>query len=171
MNLINPQSPDRHRPWEIVNDGVMGGMSSSRFRFEADGCAVFEGTVRLENGGGFASARTAIAPGESGGCDAITLRVCGDGRRYKLTLRMDDSAYAQLYQHTFNTIPGAWEEHRLLLRDFTASFRGRVVVDAPAIDPAKLRSIGLMIADGQQGAFSLRVEWIRTESIAGAISA
>ena len=45
--------------WQIVNDGVMGGISSSRM-VEADGVLNFEGELSLENNGGFASARRLV---------------------------------------------------------------------------------------------------------------
>ena len=40
--------------WQPINDQVMGGLSSSGFRLDAAGWAVFEGTVSLQNNGGFA---------------------------------------------------------------------------------------------------------------------
>jgi hypothetical protein len=43
--------------WKIVDDAVMGGMSSSTFKLDPDGQGVFEGTVSLENNGGFSMVR------------------------------------------------------------------------------------------------------------------
>ena len=40
--------------WEIENDVVMGGNSSSKLERSVEGNAVFKGTVSLENNGGFA---------------------------------------------------------------------------------------------------------------------
>ncbi|MCU0952883.1 MAG: CIA30 family protein, partial [Burkholderiaceae bacterium] len=45
--------------WQVVNDGVMGGVSSSRITAGADGVQ-FSGEVRTEFNGGFASARRAV---------------------------------------------------------------------------------------------------------------
>ena len=48
-----------HSPtWEVVNDDVMGGVSTSQFEVLTNGGAVFSGTVRFENNGGFASVRS-----------------------------------------------------------------------------------------------------------------
>lgn len=44
--------------WYVVDDGVMGGRSSSSLRSGESGIAVFEGVLSLENNGGFASVRT-----------------------------------------------------------------------------------------------------------------
>ena len=53
--------------WIIVNDGVMGGLSSSRFTDSDSSFATFNGELSLENNGGFASVRaltptSALAP-------------------------------------------------------------------------------------------------------------
>ena len=43
--------------WRIVNDDVMGGISSSSFERDKNGIGVFQGRVSTENYGGFASVR------------------------------------------------------------------------------------------------------------------
>jgi hypothetical protein len=43
--------------WQVVNDGVMGGLSASAFCV-TNGVAVFRGEVSLVNNGGFASMRS-----------------------------------------------------------------------------------------------------------------
>jgi NADH dehydrogenase [ubiquinone] 1 alpha subcomplex assembly factor 1 len=48
----------------------------------------------------------------------------------------------------------------LPVSDFVASFRGRKVPGAGALDPAKIRQLGLMVSDRQAGAFELLIEWI-----------
>ncbi|HEX5697569.1 MAG TPA: CIA30 family protein, partial [Rhodoferax sp.] len=55
--------------WQAINDGVMGGVSVSRMRFDSAGFAVFEGEVSLENNGGFASVRAAQL--HLGGADTV----------------------------------------------------------------------------------------------------
>ena len=71
--------------WAVVNDGVMGGVSESRFT-QRRGIGTFSGTVRLENNGGFASVRStpalAAVPADATSFD---LRVLGDGRQYQFT--------------------------------------------------------------------------------------
>jgi hypothetical protein len=43
------------------------------------------------------------------------------------------------------------------------SWRGRPVPDAPPLDTARLRQIGLMIADRQEGPFALALRSIAVE--------
>jgi len=146
--------------WQVVNDDVMGGVSSSRFEV-TNGMAVFRGEVSLENNGGFASVRSRPAPHDLKGCDAFVIRVRGDGRRYKFTARTDRTFDSAIYQLTFATKKGAWEEHRLLMRDFVPTFRGRVLTGEPPLDPASVTSLGFLISDKQEGPFRLEIAWIK----------
>ncbi len=146
--------------WQVVNDDVMGGVSSSCFRV-TNGVAVFRGEVSLENNGGFASVRSLPARHDLAGCDAFLIRVRGDGRRYKFTVRTESGFDAPIYQCAFTTRRGEWEEHRLAFEDFVPTFRGRTLTDAPALDPAKVVSVGFLISDQQTGPFQLEVAWIK----------
>jgi NADH dehydrogenase [ubiquinone] 1 alpha subcomplex assembly factor 1 len=146
--------------WQIINDDVMGGVSRSGFRL-TNGLAVFEGQVSLENNGGFASVRSLPVRSELAGCNAFVVLVRGDGQRYKLTIRTERSFDGALYQAAFTTKKGKWEEHRLPLKQFIATFRGRVLAGEPPLDPAKITSVGFLISDKQEGPFQLEVAWIK----------
>jgi len=146
--------------WQVVNDDVMGGVSTSRFEL-TNGVAMFQGEVSLENNGGFASVRSLPAQRDLVGCDAFIIRVRGDGRRYKFTARTDRSFDSAIYQVTFATRKGEWEERRLPLEEFVPTFRGRVLSGQPPLDPAKVTSVGFLISDKQAGAFRLEIAWIK----------
>ena len=146
--------------WQVVNDDVMGGVSTSSFRL-TNGVAVFQGKVSLENNGGFASARSLPARHDLAGGDSFVIRVRGDGRRYKFTARIDPSFDSAIYQCVFMTKKGEWEEHRLPLKQFVATFRGRVLSSEPPLEAAKVISVGFLISDKQEGPFQLEVAWIK----------
>jgi NADH dehydrogenase [ubiquinone] 1 alpha subcomplex assembly factor 1 len=146
--------------WQVVNDDVMGGVSTSSFRL-TNGAALFQGKVSLENNGGFASARSLPAHHDLAGGDSFVIRVRGDGRRYKFTARMDPSFDTAIYQCGFMTKKGEWEEHRLRLKQFVATFRGRVLSSERPLAAAKVISVGFLISDKQDGPFQLEVAWIK----------
>jgi monofunctional biosynthetic peptidoglycan transglycosylase len=152
--------------WQIVNDDVMGGVSSSRFVI-TNNTAVFSGQVSLKNNGGFASVRSLPTRHEWGAADGFVIRVRGDGRRYKFTARMNQNFDGANYQCPFPTKQGEWQELRLPLKDFVPSFRGRVFRDQPPLDAAKVVSLGFLISDQQEGPFELEVAWIKAWPIAG----
>jgi hypothetical protein len=149
--------------WQIFNDDVMGGASASKFR-ATNRVAVFSGEVSLQNNGGFASVRSLPARHDLAGCDAFLIRVRGDGHRYKFTARTDRSNDSAIYQIVFTTKKGEWEEHRLPMKDFVPTFRGRVLSGEPPLDPAKIASVGFLISDKQAGPFQLEIAWIKAVS-------
>jgi len=147
--------------WEVVNDNVMGGVSTSQFQVLTNRYAVFSGTVRLENNGGFASVRSVPMLENLTGLTAFVLRVRGDGHRYKFSVRTGAGFDTPLYQSGFTTKQGEWEEHRLEFSDFVPTFRGRVLKDVPPLNPAKVNSVGFLIADHQAGPFRLEIESVK----------
>ena len=146
--------------WSAIDDAVMGGVSSSCLRHDPAGHAVFEGTVSLERNGGFASVRSRPMDLGAPGASVYLLEVRGDGKRYKLDVRLDDAFDGVTYQAAFEAPVGAWTHVRLPLSAFRPTFRGRTVPDAPPLDPALVRHIGLVIADRQAGPFALAVRSI-----------
>lgn len=157
--LFDFSDPAAAAEWRAIDDRVMGGVSSSRLRHDAAGHAVFEGQVSLERNGGFASIRSTPAGRGQPGARSCVIEVRAAGQRYKLNLLTDDAFDGVHYQAGF--VPGAdWQTLRLPLADFRATFRGREVPGAPALDPARIRQVGLVIAERQAGAFALEIRRI-----------
>lgn len=163
--VIDFSDPEATRAWSPIDDAVMGGLSASRMQTTGDGTAVFSGTLSLENNGGFCSVRTAPADWDVADAEALVLRFRGDGLRYKLRLRTDDRWDGVSYELPFETEAGAWTELAFSISDFTPVWRGRLVRDAPALDPARIRTFGLMLSDKQAGPFRLEVESIAKRTV------
>jgi len=161
VDVFTFDDPDAVGPWRIINDTVMGGRSSSRMDITADGTGVFSGTVSLENNGGFAHTRSMAGPYDLSAYRGLALRVRGDGRRYDLTLKLDRSFDGVMYQTDFQAPADTWTEVRLPLADFVPTYHGRRLTDRPPLDPAKIRTIGFILSDKQEGPFRLEVDWIR----------
>lgn len=156
-------SPDTVIDWSPIDDRVMGGCSTSRFRYDPLGYAVFEGTVKAENNGGFASVRTRAMALMVDGASAFVLKVNTDGKRYKFSLRMNDNFDGVAYQASFVAPAGIWTTLDLPVSQFAPTFRGRLPSNAPALTPALVRQFGFTIADRQWGDFSLKVSSIGTK--------
>jgi monofunctional biosynthetic peptidoglycan transglycosylase len=157
MLLADFGDPGEAARWRPTDDVVMGGRSSSAM-LAGDGVGIFAGEVSLENGGGFASVRRIDQAMDLSACDAIELRVRGDGRRYKLNLRTSARFDGVVYQAAFSTLPGTWLTAELALADFAPRFRGRPA--AGTLDPARVSSLGLLVSDRQAGPFRLEVSSI-----------
>lgn len=156
--LFDFSDPATANDWAAIDDRVMGGISRSWMRHDSAGHAVFEGTVSLERNGGFASMRSSPSTRGKPHAAACVIEVRGGGgKQFKLSLLTDDGFDSVNYQTSFAPEGDDWQTIRLPLAAFGASFRGRDVPSAPALDPACIRQIGLMIAARQAGTFALDI--------------
>jgi hypothetical protein len=158
--LFDFPNPTALARWEIVNDGVVGGVSRSRLTV-ANGVGVFAGELSLANSGGFASVRSRPEPLAAAGMAGFLLRVRGDGQRYKFTARLGQEFDGVVYQQRFATRHGVWQELWLPFDQFVPTFRGRTLDDLPPLAPERLASVGCLIADQQAGPFRLEIAWIK----------
>ena len=158
--LFDFTDPSAANAWHAIDDRVMGGVSRSTLRHDRAGHAVFEGTVSLERNGGFASVRSSPAARGLPGAAACVIEIRGDNKQFKLSLLTDDGFDSLNYQASFAPAGTDWQILRLPLATFRASFRGREVPGAPALDPARIRQVGLMIAARQAGPFVLDIKRI-----------
>ena len=147
--------------WQPVDDVVMGGRSASSAQVSARGALLFEGVVSLENGGGFASVRSGPARHDFSGAAGFVLRLRGDGKRYRLSLRTEAPFDGVQYQASFTAPAGDWTLVELPWQRFEARFRGRSVPEAPPLDPSRVQWLGLLIGDRQAGRFSLELETLQ----------
>ncbi len=145
-------------PWFVVNDTVMGGVSSSTV--QVDDAVLFTGELSLEQNGGFASMRAPLPPGALDEALALRLTLRGDGRRYDLTLRRSDVPLrAGSYRVQVDTKAQEETVVEVPLADFRPTSFGRRVDGAPALDaaPQRVNTIGVLLADKQPGPFSLEI--------------
>ncbi len=156
---FNEESPSY---WSVVNDGVMGGLSSSRIRPSDNGHAVFEGSVSLENNGGFASVRTrASGPVDLSDFRGVSLRAKGDGKLYSLRIKTLENGRITSYAFEATFSSGTdWDSHQLSFEDFKPVFRGRSLSNVPPLNTSAIVEIGIMIKDGQEGSFSIELDYL-----------
>lgn len=160
IELFDFSDPRAAEAWRPIDDRVMGGVSHSRLRHDRAGHAVFEGDVSLERNGGFASVRSSPGVRGQAGATACLIEARGDPKQFKLSLLTDDGFDSVNYQASFTTMGHDWQTISLPISAFRASFRGRDVPGAPALAPASIRQVGLMIAGRQAGPFALDIRRI-----------
>ena len=155
--------------WRVVLDGVMGGRSSGRIIQSDPGVLVFNGKLSLDNNGGFSQIRTNIDEGTLVNQKGLEIRFLGDGRTYQFDIRVSNvRLMAGGFQTTFDTREGVWQTVQLPFDGFRLYTFGRKVPNPPALDPAKIESIGITLADKTPGAFRIEVDSIssyQSESI------
>ena len=142
--------------WNIVNDTVMGGRSSSRWISKSPSPCSFEGYLSLENNGGFASVRCDLNNENLTKTEGIFIRVKGDGRKYQFRIRSQASRWAN-YSHEFKTVRNKIKTFYLPFKDFEPSWRGRSLNNLPVLKGKDVRGIGFLLGDKIQGKFKLEI--------------
>lgn len=157
--------------WGALDDVVMGGVSSSGLQAEA-GYALFTGTVSTGNSGGFVSVRTRDfnPPLDLTGYRGLSLKVQGDGQRYKFFLRDKQGWDALAYGFSFDTQAGEWITVEVPFDQLVPVFRAKSQPDAPSLAPSSIYSLQLMLSKFEYdkalnphfktGPFSLKVQQI-----------
>lgn len=159
--ILDFSSAEDKNSWQIVNDGVMGGISQSEIFFNESGGLIFRGTVSLDNNGGFASSRRSAESYNLDGYSGMLLQVRGDGKDYQLRVRTDNRFDGISYRYRFKTMPGTTQIIKAHFTDFEPVFRGRIIKDAAPLSAGEIQQIGFLIADKQAGQFSIEIDWIK----------
>lgn len=137
-----PPSLNTELQWYVLNDGVMGGRSSSSVDVEPTGLA-FRGNINTR-GGGFASVRSTGGALDQvlDGASALRVRCRGDGKRYMITLRTgSDESLA--YCH--DVLAQGDLEVVLPFDAFIASWRGQPRRAAP-LRGRDIQSVGVLLS-------------------------
>ena len=148
------------QPWDSIDDRIMGGASESVVEV-VDGILCFSGTVSLENDGGFASIRSAAGDFDLSRGERVIIRIKGDGRTYKLGMRIDVFYDGVTYLTEFATEDGQWQEVTFPLASFQPFHHGQQLTNAAPFDPAEVKSFVLLIGGGQEGPFRLDLDWVK----------
>lgn len=151
-------TPSQYKPWKVINDGVMGGLSKGHVELQAKALR-FYGLISTDNNGGFTSVYSAPIK-LSKSIEAISITIKGDGNRYQLRVRSNVMGRELVYKVDFLTKTKQTETYRFLFSDFKASFRGSLVVDAPDLKANTVTQVGFLIAPKQKKIFLLSVDKI-----------
>lgn len=167
VRMLTDFTPDTFdMGWYVLNDNVMGGRSKGGFE-SGHGELVFSGSTNT-NGGGFSSIRTKRMELDLSSHDGIRLRVFGDGRRYTWRLTSNATWRGRLvsYWADFDTRDGAWATVDIPFSNFVPKFRGNEL-RGPGIGTDEITGMGLMIYDGKDGPFEMKLASVQTWSTVG----
>jgi len=143
--------------WNVVDDKVMGGRSSSQFSLNPEGFGVFKGVVSLENNGGFSSVRHRLKKTEVKKYTKIKLRLKGDGKNYQFRVKNNSRDYHS-YISTFSTT-NDWQNIEIALKDMYPSFRGRRL-NIPNFSHDFIEQIVFLIGNKKNEEFKLMIDTI-----------
>ena len=143
--------------WLIVDDVVMGGKSSGTFNLNTDGFGVFEGSISLDNNGGFSSVRYRFEKTLVKEYSTVHIKLRGDGKKYQFRIKAKSGDYYS-YISPFQTT-GEWQEIEIPLKDMYPSFRGRKL-DQPNFSDDYIEEITFLIGNKKEEDFQLIIDKI-----------
>lgn len=147
--------------WTVVNDDVMGGRSTSE-AYLTENFIHFEGTVSLENNGGFASIRSPYEVTDLSSFEKVSLRFRGTNRKFALSLDNSRAWYRPNYKHEFTPNGSDWQEITVPLNEFKESSVGRFTGNNMGkTQLARVIRMGLILFDKNSGPFELDVDYIK----------
>ena len=144
----------------VVNDGVMGGLSQGTIEMTQNDSLLFKGNISLQNNGGFSSFRIAGKQWDLSPWKGIEILVKGDGRAYGLRATTDERFLRSSVSFTadFKTEEDEWVKLQIPFSAMKASWRGRKL--DRNFDPAQIKGLGIILADKQAGKFALEIKSI-----------
>ncbi|MBT8297587.1 MAG: CIA30 family protein [Maribacter sp.] len=155
--LVDFQQNSNPENWTIVDDVVMGGRSSGSFYISDEGYGVFQGSVSLENNGGFSSLRYRIKKITTKPYSKIVLRVKGDGKTFQFRIKTKASDYYSFISY-FDT-SGDWETIEISLNEMYPAFRGRTL-NIPNFSSGTIEELAFLIVNKKAESFKLEIATI-----------
>jgi hypothetical protein len=143
--------------WIVVDDVVMGGESASTFKLNEDGYGVFEGSISLDNNGGFSSVRYRFQKTMIQQYSTISIKLRGDSKKYQFRIKSNSGAYYS-YIAPFST-SGEWQQIEIPLKDMYPSFRGRKLAQ-PNFSKDYIEEITFLIGNKKVEKFKLVLDKI-----------
>lgn len=89
----------------------------------------------------------------------------GDGKRYQVRIRTTDTWDGPSYRASFDTVKDEWIRVAIPYEAFSLTYRGREYAEYPPLDPSAVSTVGILIADKQEGPFKLKIDWIGASKV------
>ncbi|MEM1319562.1 MAG: CIA30 family protein [Bacteroidota bacterium] len=150
--------------WNVINDGVMGGLSQGQAQLSENGL-LFKGKVSLANNGGFASFKGPFEPTDLSDFETVKIRLRSTGCQFAMTLEMYERFYYPYFKHPLQTSgSGEWEILELKLSDFKAYQMGRLVgTKLTDKEKKEIIRLGVITNEKREIPFELEIDYISFE--------
>ena len=141
--------------WQVVNDGVMGGLSKGKMSADPDGNCQFSGNISLENNGGFSMVRyrtdLSRLPDHF---RQFEIMIKGDGRQYQFRVKsVLDQRHS--YGFYFNS-KHDWQKVVIPFEKLIPIFRGNQL-NLPKYQGKSLQEVAFL-AGKTPGRFNLKIQ-------------
>ncbi|PQJ80959.1 CIA30 family protein [Polaribacter porphyrae] len=143
--------------WQVVDDGVMGGLSQGNLKINDVGNGIFYGFVSTKNNGGFSSIRYRFSKKNVAKYSKIILKIKGDGKNYQLRIKNNSKDYYS-YVKPFITTQN-WSLIEIKLSDMYPTFRGRKL-NIENFSEESIEELAILIGNKKNEQFQLEIDKI-----------
>jgi hypothetical protein len=158
VKVYNFENSRQAGSWQIVLDGVMGGLSTGNIE-TTNGTMIFSGETSLRNNGGFSSMRAPVEKGIFKNSDSIKIRVKGDGRTWILGTRKGAGRMGgDSFWTRFDTKDGEWMTVTIPIDGMERHYFGQKM--SGTITPEEVGALEFYMYDKKTGPFRLEIESI-----------
>jgi hypothetical protein len=160
-NLVDFGKKGNVKNWNIVNDGVMGGLSQSKTKIYKD-YVEFGGEVSLENNGGFASFCSPYGDYDLSEFTQVEIRYALEGQSCAFTFENDYRYYFPNHKTFLPVTNGEWKTETVDFVDFEKYRLG--VKQGAKMTNDELKRITRMrfiVANKKAGNFVMKIDYLR----------
>lgn len=146
--------------WEIINDGVMGGLSEGQ-TLMLDDCVSFYGEVSLRNNGGFSSYKAPFKQMDLSKYKKIVVKYRSKGYTMAMTLEMDKRWFLPYYKRDLPNTDWKWVKEEILFSEFVRYSVGRKRPGTPTkAELEKILRLGFVTNEKRAGDFKIEIDYI-----------
>lgn len=146
--------------WLVVNDGVMGGLSSSEYYLK-ENSMVFKGSISLRNNGGFSSLRGPENNKDLSKFNNIEIKYRSKGQDFGIRLLEYDAYYLPYFKHVFACTLWEWQTVKISLKDFNQYKLSNITGKTMTNDNlSKIDRIGIIVSNKIEGPFEIEIDYI-----------
>lgn len=148
------------RNWQVVNDGVMGGLSEGEAQLTEDS-VFFKGNVSLDNNGGFSSLRSSYSKKELSKHKSVEIKYRSKGISMAMTLSVSRRWYIPNYKTSLEGTKGKWKTVTLALEDFRKHYIGKPMEETLREDELKkVIRYGFITDEKKYGNFEFEIDYL-----------
>lgn len=157
LTLFNFSKKSRLDQWKIVNDEVMGGVSTGLLQLNTNGNGLFSGHVSLDYNGGFTIVQYNLDLIDVKKYSSFVIRLKGDGKKYQFRCK---SSPTQRHSYNFSFVTRkSWEIITIPFKKMSPYFRGNTLM-MPNYLGDHLAQIAIFIGNNKEEDFSLAIDYI-----------
>ena len=153
--IFNFNSDNSLKNWNIVDDDVMGGVSSSNIVVNKNGMGLFSGHVSTKNNGGFIQVRSSKEI-SSNNFSGIKLKVRGNPSSYYVHVRTNPLLFPWQYYSGEFSVDNNWSYVEIYFKDFKKSN----FYQSSSFSSSEINSIGF-VAFGKD--FEAKLDIVKAE--------